>query len=294
MNTAVKTTVTILFLCSLIFCISKEASSQRFYATFFAGASNYSGDLQENPFTFKQAHPAGGAGLAFELNDHIFIHGALTLGKVSADDKYGKNYKRNLNFYSNIYEFSLQGEYIILNPYRWTLSPYAFVGIAVYDFAPYSKDLNGVPVLLPEKSTEGQGFVPGREDYKLRQFSIPFGGGLMWNISYKSRISVFAGFRKTFTDYIDDVSTTYVDEDLLIQNRGLAAAEMAYRGDQLPNGAPYPPAGTVRGNPKSLDMYYFVGVGYRVRLFGSSKRKMRMNDDGIYRGKKGQIGCPRL
>jgi len=268
--------------------------SQRIFATLFAGASNYSGDLQEKRFTFQQAHPAGGLGLMFEVTDKIFIQGEFKFGKISAADKYSKNYKRNLSFYSHLYEFSLRGEYAILNPYDHKISPCIFAGIALFDFAPYADDAQGTPVLLPEKSTEGQGFIEGRNPYKLRQFSIPFGGGLQWTISHNSRLGVYLGFRKTFTDYIDDVSTTYVDELQLSQAKGASAAQIAYRGDEIPNGAPYPPAGTQRGNPKSLDWYYFTGISYRVRLFAKGKRKYDISDDGRYHGRKGRVGCPRV
>jgi hypothetical protein len=74
------------------------------------------------------------------------------------------------------------------------------------------------------------------------------------------------GFRKTFNDYIDDVSTTYVDETLLRNTRGQKVVDIAYRGDELPGGLPYPTAGTQRGNPKSKDSYYFFGLTFRVRM----------------------------
>jgi len=268
--------------------------SQNFFVSVFAGASNYSGDLQEKRFTLQQAHPAGGVGLLYELTDKIMIHGEFDFGKISAADKYGKNYKRNLSVYSHLYEFSLKGEYFILNPYDYAISPYVFLGVSIFDFAPYADDEHGTPVLLPEKSTEGQGFIVGRNPYKLRQFAIPFGGGLQWTISHNSRLGLFLGFRKTFTDYIDDVSTTYVDETQLALEKGASAVAIAYRGDEIPNGAPYPPAGTQRGNAKSLDWYYFTGLSYRVRIFAKGKRRGHTDEDGRFNGRKGQLGCPRF
>lgn len=268
--------------------------SQNFFATLFAGASNYSGDLQEKRFTLQQAHPAGGIGLMYEVTDKIFIQGEFDFGKISAADKYGKNYKRNLSFYSHLYEFSLKAEYLILNPYHYKVCPYVFAGIGLFDFAPYANDVNGTPVLLPEKSTEGQGFIAGRNPYKLRQFSVPFGGGFQWIVSHNSRLGLFIGFRKTFTDYIDDVSTTYIDETQLAIAKGASAVNIAYRGDELPNGLPYPPAGTQRGSPKSLDWYYFTGLSYRVRIFAKGKRKFHTDEEGRYNGRRGQVGCPRF
>jgi len=54
------------------------------------------------------------------------------------------------------------------------------------------------------------------------------------------------GLRKLFTDYLDDVSTTYVDQATLLAARGPDAVKMAYRGGELKSGQPYPAAGTMR------------------------------------------------
>ncbi len=51
-----------------------------------------------------------------------------------------------------------------------------------------------------------------------------------------------------------------MDQNILLTARGPEAVEMAYRGNELEGGAPYPPAGTVRGNPKAKDWYYFSGI----------------------------------
>ncbi len=294
MKAVKNSSLTLMLTLILLFFIPGTGWSQHFFASLFAGGSNYSGDLQEKRFTLSQAHPAAGLGLLYEFGPHVLVQGEFAFGRISADDKLGKNAKRNLNFYSHLYEFSLKGEYMILDPYYWKVSPYVFAGVAVFDFAPYTDDAAGNPILLPEKSTEGQGFIEGRSEYKLRQLSIPFGGGFQWSISDNSRLGIFVGFRKTFTDYIDDVSTTYVDQTQLALAKGQVAANIAYRGDELPNGLPYPPAGTQRGNPKSLDWYYFTGLSYRVRLFGYSKRQLKTGWDGRYTGKKGQTGCPKF
>ena len=97
------------------------------------------------------------------------------------------------------------------------------------------------------------------------------------------------GFRLTGTDYIDDVSKTYVDKDLLQQKRGANAVAYAYRGDLLPGGLPYPAAGTLRGNPKNNDMYIFAGGSVRYLLEGHGKRKERKIEKDRY-----HMGCPKL
>ena len=59
--------------------------------------------------------------------------------------------------------------------------------------------------------TEGQGTTSfqNRKPYSLTQLSIPFGGGVKIGVSDDFNIIIEYGLRKTFTDYIDDVSTTY-------------------------------------------------------------------------------------
>ncbi len=281
---------------SIVFLLlfsSHKAASQNFFASVFAGSSNYSGDLQDKKFSFSQAHFAGGVGLLFELNPKMFIRGDFTLGKISADDKYGKNKARNLSFYSNLYEYSIGFEYVLLDPYKYSVSPYLFTGVALFDFNPFTKSKDGNPIMLSELSTEGQGVVAGRKEYKLRQFSIPFGGGIQWAINDNKRLGFVVGFRKTFTDYLDDVSTTYVDETILANARGQKAADIAYRGDELANGNPmYPAAGVQRGSPKSKDWYYFSGITFRIRL-SPKKREWRWGYDTGSR-RKARTDCPKI
>lgn len=272
---------------------STQASSQLFFASAFAGTSNYSGDLQAKRFSFSQSHGAFGIGLLFEVNKKMLIRGDFTFGKISADDKYGPNKSRNLSFYSNLYEYSIGFEYSLLDLYRYRVSPYLFTGVSMFDFNPYTKSKDGNAIMLAELSTEGQGFLPGVPDYKLRQFSIPFGGGIQWAINDNKRIGIVLGFRKTFTDYLDDVSTNYVDELVLAANRGQKAADIAYRADELPNGNQvYPAGGTQRGSPKNKDWYYFTGVTFRIRL-KPKKREWEWGYDNQKRP-KARVDCPKF
>ena len=254
--------------------IGNQAISQNFFASVFAGSSNYSGELQEKRFSFSQSNLAFGIGLLFEANEKLLIRGDFTYGRISASDEFSsKNKNRNLSFYSYVYEYSLGAEYVLLDLYRYRVSPYLMTGIALYDFNPFTKDKDGNKIMLSELSTEGQGFFDGRKEYKLRQYSIPIGGGIQWAINDNKRIGIVLGFRKTFTDYLDDVSTTYVDELVLAANRGQKAANIAYRGDEVPGGSStYPAGGTQRGNPKTKDWYYFTGITFRIRLTHKKRR----------------------
>lgn len=260
-----------------------QLSAQRLFVNTFLGTSNYQGDLQEKRFSFSQARIAAGAGVTYEVSDKFSVRAGLTLGKVTADDK--KNSKailRNLNFSSAITELHVAGEYYLLNPYEHSLSPYLFAGIALYHFNPFTRDSSGSKYFLKPLSTEGEGFYQNRKNYNLTQISIPFGGGVRLALSDDVRVGVEVGMRKLFTDYLDDVSTTYVDQNLLLTNRGTKAVELAYRGNELKNGAPYPAGGEPRGGAKYKDWYYFTGLTTSFRL-GSGNNK---------RGGRNKVGCP--
>jgi opacity protein-like surface antigen len=279
---------TLFFLISL-FLFASLAKAQDFHLNLFGGASNYQGDLQDKRFTFDQSHLAGGFGLSYDLTDHFSIRSALTFGKVSADDKFGRNEARNLNFYSKIAEASIGLEYFITPIADHALTPYVFAGIAAYHFNPYTFDSTGSKYYLRPLSTEGEGFVAGKNYYSLNQFAVPFGAGVKLSLSDNINVGLEAGFRKLFTDYLDDVSTTYVDQALLITNRGAKAAELAYRGNELKNGAPYPAAGTIRGGSTKKDWYYFTGLTLSFRIGNGDGNG---DGSGNVRRKNREYGCP--
>lgn len=276
-----------IYLSILTLAIAFNSSAQRLFVTAFGGFSNYQGDLQDKRFTLNQAHPAGGLGLAYEITSKLAARANFTYGNISGDDKQTpRNAVRNLNFTSPITDIHLGLEYYILDPYSYRLSPYVFAGISRFSFNPYSNDTLGRKVYLQPLSTEGQGFYQDRKKYQLSQFSIPFGGGLRFSLSDNMRLGVEAGLRKTNTDYLDDVSTTYVDQSLLNANRGQLAVDMAYRSDELKTGLSYPAGGTQRGSAKNKDWYYFTGITLHIRL-GNSGDGGSGSGGGRYK-----TGCP--
>jgi hypothetical protein len=165
---------------------------------------------------------------------------------------------RNLNFKSNILEGNLCLEFNLLDPEDYLGLPYVFGGVGVFHFNPYTKDANNVKTYLQPLGTEGQGLsaYPNKKMYSLTQLCLPFGGGWKQRINDVVEIDYELGARLLFTDYLDDVSTTYADPQQLLIGRGAKAVELAYRG-------PTPPGaqeGIKRGNPKSKDWYFFTGL----------------------------------
>ena len=245
-----------------------NVKAQNVHLTLGAGVSNYQGDLQPSFFTFGQSDFAFAVGALYELSPHWFLRGTASFGKIEGSDrKYSLNASRNLSFSSSITDVFLGAQYDIMDSYEHSFVPYAFSGISIFHFNPQTIDATGGVAFLHELGTEGQGFAPGRKVYGLTQVAIPLGVGVKYSVSENLKINLEIGFRKTFTDYLDDVSTYYVDQGQLLQNNGQRAVDLAYRGDEYaPNLAAYPKQGRVRGNPDKKDWFYFatIGVGFRI------------------------------
>ena len=244
--------------------------AQDFHLTAFAGISNYQGDLQPKYFTFRQANAAIGFGGLYEVNERLYLRANVSFGKVQGDDKrYSRNASRNLSFSSPVTDIHLGVEYDILNSYERTFVPFVFAGISVFNFKPSTQDSAGLgQVFLQPLGTEGQVFN-GSNKYKLTQLALPFGGGVKYSISDNVKIRFEMGFRKTFTDYLDDVSSVYANPAALAANNGTLALSISYRTDELPGYSKYyPGSNRIRGNPKLKDWYYFAGVGVSFRLSG--------------------------
>ncbi|RYG01224.1 MAG: hypothetical protein EOO02_13195 [Chitinophagaceae bacterium] len=270
-------------------------SQDAFHITVFGGAANYSGDLQPKRFTLDQAKGAFGLGLRYEVSSHLALRGGLNYANVGADDKKSTDsfrIKRNLNFQTRILEANLMLEYTILDLDYHKFSPYIFAGVSAYQFNPYTYDTAGARIDLRPLGTEGQGLnqYPGRVPYKQRQIAVPFGGGVKLRVTDKVVLAYEIGLRKLFTDYLDDVSATYVDRNQLQALRGPVAVAMAYRGGELKNGSTaYPATGTIRGGSKYKDWYYFHGISVIIGIGGNRPNLKKSDGSG-----RGSVECPVL
>ena len=265
-------------------------AAQNFHFSGRLGLANYQGDLKAKAITLSQAKLMGSIGAHYDLSEHITARSYLTLTSLHADDKKGSTamQQRNLNFSSKIADWELTGQYSLfsLNDRWWT--PYIFAGIGIYHFNPYTKDTSGKKYFLQPLSTEGEGFTPGVKNYKLTQFSVPIGLGAEYSLNEDTRIGIEFGYRKIFTDHLDDVSNVYVDQASLLNARGAKAVELAYRGNEVQAGS-YPAAGINRGNPNNKDGYYYIAVTYTVRYFFDKYKQIA----GLASFKKDKkVGCP--
>jgi len=273
-----------------LLCLPMASAAQNFHFATRLGLANYQGDLKASSVSLSQAKFLFSLGVRYDLSEHVMARSYLTLTGLQADDKKGTAtmQRRNLNFNSKIFEWEISGQYSLfsLNDKWWT--PYLYVGVGLFHFNPSTEDLNGNKTYLKPLSTEGQGFMPGIAEYGLWQLNIPLGIGAEYSLNEDMRVGLEMGYRKLFTDHLDDVSGNYVDESKLLTARGQTAVDLAYRGDEVGAG-PYPSPGVNRGSPQHKDGYYYIAVTYTLRYF-FDKYKQIAGLPGM--GRKKKVGCP--
>ena len=273
----------------LLCCLPFMASAQHFEVGLMGGISNYQGDLAPGSLraSFGNTHAAFGGFLRYNINNYFAVKLSANFGKISGDDADSDDNgrkARNLSFKSNIMEFGLNIEYNILGyqPYNLerVFSPYLFAGIALFNFNPKAK-LDDKWYELQALGTEGQGLpeYPEKKVYKLTEFSIPVGIGLKYALNDTWNIGLEFGVRKTFTDYLDDVSGTYPDAGILLETKGETASALSNRSEIIKN------AGDIRGDAGDDDWYFIGGLTISYNfidngLVGSRNRS------------RGKSGCP--
>lgn len=257
-----------IILCS---ACSFSLSAQRHELGLLLGGSTYQGELNPQLADYRFVDPAAGLFYRYNFSRHYAARIGFNYGSIRGDDHLSGNefnYNRNLSFRSKMYDFYGQFEFNFLpyqiNRKRYRFSPYAFIGIAYFTFNPqakYKDPLSGEEAWanLHDVNTEGQGNskYPDSKQYKLGQFAIPFGGGIRWNLWGRLGMGLEVGVRKTFTDYLDDVSRSYVAQSDLSAFSQIFADRSINQDNQ---------AGNPRGNPSNTDWYAFGGLTLYVSL----------------------------
>jgi hypothetical protein len=164
------------------------------------------------------------------------------------------------------------------------LRPYGVIGLGAFHFNPQGSFKNAygeeVWVNLKPLHTEGEGFpeYPDRKNYSLTQLNIPIGVGVKYFFSENVNISFEIIHRKTFTDYIDDVSTRFVDPALFNKYLSPSDATLAKAiSNKSLNGYATASYGVndKRGNPKQNDAYFTAGFKIGFRIGGGSEQRWR-------------------
>lgn len=244
-------------------------SGQHFEIGAFAGVSNYLGDLSENSRKIYMQNTGFSGALFARYHINHLAAARLMLGYagLSGSDALSDNpaiRERNLSFSADLFELSLTGEFNFPGyaPYNLErpFSPFLFAGVAVY-YAEPTAGYAGGSVKLRPLGTEGQG-LPGRPGrYGAAGFAIPLGLGIKYAATDKLNISLEAGARMAFSDYLDDVGGTYMSYPELLAGNGELAAALGNRSGELLGGEPVTvPTGTPRGDNKTRDLYFMAGL----------------------------------
>lgn len=241
------------------------------------GTSTYFGELS-NDGDYLQAKPNFNVGLQYYFTSRLGVRADITwfqlTGSDSKSDSEGRRV-RNLSFSSNNYEISAVG---ILSLYpqgrsfyqRPAFNVYGFAGFGLCYFNP-TTEYKGQKYSLAPLHTEGV-------NYSRVTPVIPMGLGIRLKVGPFMNLSFEGGWRKTFTDYLDDVSTVYVAQSSFSDP---IAAALSQRGGELT--PPYGPvaAGSIRGNSKSMDSYmlfnakieYYLPTNFLEKDRGQKKFK---------------------
>ena len=247
---------------------AQQLKSQSLEIGIFGGGAYYIGDLNPH-YHFLNTKEAYGGFVRYLENKRWAHRANFTFGKIMGDDlSSGFMPERGLSFKSNIYELSYIVEFNFL-PYftgsaKDVFTPYLFSGLSGFYHKPMAFGIS-----LRDAQTENQGgtILPdAAKPYSLYQIAIPFGMGVKYSFSGKFAASFEWGLRKTFTDYLDDVSTEYY---ISSSNTDPGDYEYDNLGVSDPTNTHEP--FMQRGLRANKDWYSFFGVSLFYR-FNLSKR----------------------
>jgi hypothetical protein len=263
------------------------AVSQYVEGGIMLGGSNYLGDLSGTMMNFGLTKPSGGVLIRYNINDKFTAKAYLGYGRIAGADSLSSkdaHKLRNLSFYTDIFEASLQMEYNLI-PYSFKYNarrpwvPYVFFGVGLFNYNPKTF-YNGEVYELQPLATEGQETTQynDKERYNLTQFVVPFGFGIKKRIHDRWSIGAELGFRYTFTNYLDDVGGTYANLQVLERGKGPLSAILSDRSAEKnmvfdpEKNATVPVALFAENAPRSNkkydvnDIYVFVGINITYRL----------------------------
>ena len=183
------------------------------------GAAHYFGDLNTRA---KLNRPKIAAGIFFRKNfgNYIAARIVANYAQLGYSDIYNTHnefmLKRNLSFNTNVWELSLRGDFnffrFLPGDPEFNFTPYVSLGIGAFSYDPYAY-LQGQKYFLRPLGTEGQGssLYPDRKPYSSMAICFPVGVGVKYAFNERFNIGLEITHRFTTTDYLDDVSKTYVD-----------------------------------------------------------------------------------
>lgn len=238
-----------------------------------AGVAHYFGDLNTRA-AINRPKPAIGAFFRKQFGNYVGLRLSAHYAQLGYSDTYSKNeYQkiRNLSFNTNIWEIALQGDFnffkFIPNDPDYSFTPYVTLGVGVFTYDPYAYT-NGQKEFLRPLGTEGQLIsYNGRKPYNTLALCIPLGVGIKYNLSEKMNFSIEVAHRFTGTDYLDDVSTTYVGANRFVPLS--TAALLQDRSVEIDPDNPLGVEGRQRGGSKQRDQYIIaeIGITYNISTY---------------------------
>lgn len=261
------------------------------------GLNKVGTDYSPVDYDFQITRTAMGIGYKYKLQRWINLVGTFNWLIVKGDDKYTQEpfrHERNLNFRSHIFELAGRIEFAyfanrVTNRYsiKKTFSRrmkgiqtewIAFIGVGGFYYNPYGYDGSKWVALKP-LHTEGQGLPGGPKQYSNFSVCIPMGIGFNMYIKRQWTVGLEINWRKTFTDYIDDVSTTYYDPVALAAAYGPKSVQMADPSlGNIPGFSKPAADGTPaqRGDSKQKDSYFSLQLkGGYVFKYKRSRSRLR-------------------
>jgi hypothetical protein len=236
------------------------------------GGSQYFGDLNDR-YGFKTPNPSIGVFTRIHLNPYISVRIGANGTQLSYDDKLSNNTfnkTRNLNFRSTIVEAAIFTEFNFFRfvtgeeNSRWT--PYLVGGAGIFYYDPYTF-LNGRRYYLRTMGTEGQFAGYGDRGYSNTSFMFPVGAGFKYWLRPGLNFGFEISSRLTLTDYIDDVSATYVGADKFQATAGSESPELALQDRSVEiSPTALGRVGKQRGNSSSKDQYLLYTFNLSIQL----------------------------
>lgn len=199
--------------------VSSAQLIQRSEIGFGLGTFNYTGDLVRS-YDFAYSQPAATIFYRSNMSKVISFRASFTAGKLAASDATDPidpfAAQRNASFDIFLSEVSGVFEYHFLNwrddIRRLRFTPYVFAGLALFNMS---------------------GVTNKADQYSTIQLAVPFGGGMKYVVNPKYYIALEIGIRKTFFDYLDNISD----------------GDKAYKNYQY-------------GNGNDFDNYFFLGLTF--------------------------------
>ncbi|MEI7594794.1 MAG: hypothetical protein WCK02_03525 [Bacteroidota bacterium] len=286
----IKHSIILLLLIVPIFANAQLWKRSRAEAYISGGATNFLGELGGanrigtngiRDFDFPATRPVFLAGYSYRFTKQTALQLELGYGFLNGNDKLTQEpfrQNRNLNFRTAIYQFDAKycltvskqrpGHIYNLRGVRGMknvqIISYVFAGVGLFWFNPKGfSETTGKWVALHPLSTEGQGLYPSRKNYHRLQPTIPVGFGFKWLITRDWMVGIEYTLHKTFTDYIDDVSTTYPNYNLLRSKKGQEAVDFSNPSLGLINSTE---PNMQRGDPSDKDSYMFAVISLRYKI----------------------------